>query len=177
MDYFENTTRITEEGFAAILKMKRRKKRRICRLCSILLAIPFLQRLIYLILLVHIKGGSLLELHFQDVLFLILLLLGAFLWHYPKMELQTALHDGANRSTFQTVNHYSFLSDGIHMMTTASMEKFLLSYQDIAWIRSDRRWIVIRFESQDFTMLVDKQGFTKGDAAGCLAMLYHKTEE
>ena len=47
MDYFENTTRITEDGYAAILQMQKKQHCIICRAIGILLAIPFLERLIY----------------------------------------------------------------------------------------------------------------------------------
>ncbi|MFR4477040.1 MAG: hypothetical protein ACLT3Y_07420 [Ruminococcus callidus] len=46
------------------------------------------------------------------------------------------------------------------MMTTSSMEKYQLGYENLTWIRSDKRWIVLYFSNQDFTMLIDKQGFT-----------------
>ena len=39
MDYFENTTRITEDGYAAILQMQKKQHCIICRAIGILLAI------------------------------------------------------------------------------------------------------------------------------------------
>ncbi len=41
MEYFENTTRITKDGYAAILQMKRKQHHMVCRALGILLAIPF----------------------------------------------------------------------------------------------------------------------------------------
>ena len=43
MEYFENTTRITKDGYAAILQMKRKQHHMVCRALGILLAIPFLE--------------------------------------------------------------------------------------------------------------------------------------
>ena len=60
MDYFENTTRITEDGYAAILQMQKKQHCIICRAIGILLAIPFLERLIY--------RGILLEIGDTDVI-------------------------------------------------------------------------------------------------------------
>ena len=55
MDYFENTTRITEDGYAAILQMQKKQHCIICRAIGILLAIPFLERLIYRGILLEIR--------------------------------------------------------------------------------------------------------------------------
>lgn len=87
MDYFENTTRVTEEGYTAILKMKRRQQRIVCRAVSIALAVPFLQRLVYYLLLIRIKGGSLITIEFLDILFLVLLAAAVWLWHYPQKQI------------------------------------------------------------------------------------------
>ena len=62
------------------------------------------------------------------------------------------------------------------MMTTSSMEKYQLGYENLTWIRSDKRWIVLYFSNQDFTMLIDKQGFTHGNANACLSFLKNKQD-
>ena len=62
MEYFENTTRITKDGYAAILQMKRKQHHMVCRALGILLAIPFLERLIYNFILLCLKDRS--DFHF-----------------------------------------------------------------------------------------------------------------
>ena len=73
MDYFENTTRITEDGYAAILQMQKKQHCIICRAIGILLAIPFLERLIYRGILLEIGDTADFHLGFLDFLFLLLL--------------------------------------------------------------------------------------------------------
>ena len=63
------------------------------------------------------------------------------------------------------------------MMTTSSLEKYRLQYQELTWVRSNAHWIVLRFEKRGFTMLVDKASFTRGSAADCLAFLRRKINE
>ena len=63
MEYFENTTRITKDGYAAILQMKRKQHHMVCRALGILLAIPFLERLIYNFILLCLKDRS--DFHFD----------------------------------------------------------------------------------------------------------------
>lgn len=176
MDYFENTTRITEEGYAAILRMKRRQQRIVCRAVSIVLAVPFVQRLVYYLLLIRIKGGSLITIGFLDILFLLLLAAAVWLWHYPQKQIKDYIRRTRNRMELQAVNQYTFLPDGIRMMSTSSMEKFRLDYADLTWIRSDRQWIVLYFARQDLTILVDRQGFTHGSAGDCLTFLKDKLD-
>lgn len=72
MDYFENTTRITEDGYAAILQMQKKQHCIICRAIGILLAIPFLERLIYRGILLGIGDTADFHLGFLDFLFLLL---------------------------------------------------------------------------------------------------------
>lgn len=176
MDYFENTTRITEEGYMAILRMKRRQQRIVCRAVSIALAVPFVQRLVYFLLLIRIKGGSLITIGFLDILFLVLLAAAVWLWYYPQRQIKEHIRRTRNRIDLQAVNQYTFLPDGVRMMSTSSMEKFRLDYSDLSWIRSDRRWIVLYFSRQDLTMLVDRQGFTHGSAGDCLTFLKDKLD-
>ena len=73
MDYFENTTRITEDGYAAILQMQKKQHCIICRAIGILLAIPFLERLIYRGILLGIGDTADFHLGFLDFFFLLLL--------------------------------------------------------------------------------------------------------
>lgn len=176
MDYFENTTRITEEGYAAILRMKRRQQRFVCRAVSIALAVPFLQRIAYYLLLIWIKGGSRIELGFLDVLFLLLLVAAIWLWRYPQKQISSYIRRTRNRKDLQAVNQYTFLPDGVRMMSTSSMERFCLNYDGLSWVRSDRHWIVLYFARQDFTMLIDRQGFTHGSAGECLKFLKDKLD-
>ena len=70
MDYFENTTRITEDGYAAILQMQKKQHCIICRAIGILLAIPFLERLIYRGILLGIGDTADFHLGFLDFFFL-----------------------------------------------------------------------------------------------------------
>lgn len=176
MDYFENTTRITEEGYAAILRVKRRQQRVVCRAVGAVLAVPFLQRLIYYVILFCIKGGLQLTFHFLDLLFLVLLLAGVWLWFYPQKQINAYIRRTRNRVDLQAVNQYTFMPDGIRMMTTSSLEKYRLNYEDLTWVRSDKQWIVLYFSGQDFTMLVDRQGFTRGSASACLTFLKDKMD-
>ena len=67
MDYFENTTRITEDGYAAILQMQKKQHCIICRAIGILLAIPFLERLIYRGILLEI--GDTADFHLGFLIF------------------------------------------------------------------------------------------------------------
>lgn len=69
MDYFENTTRITEDGYAAILQMQKKQHCIICRAIGILLAIPFLERLIYRGILLGIGDTADFHLGFLDFFF------------------------------------------------------------------------------------------------------------
>ncbi|MGN1403709.1 MAG: hypothetical protein ACI4XB_05245 [Ruminococcus sp.] len=176
MDYFENTTRITEEGYTAILRMKRRQQRIVCRAVSVVLAVPFVQRLVYYLLLIRIKGGSLITIGFLDILFLLLLAAAVWLWCYPQKQIKEHIRRTRDRIDLQAVNQYTFLPDGVHMMSTSSMEKFRLDYADLTWIRNDRHWIVLYFSRQDLTMLVDRQGFTHGSAGECLTFLKDKLD-
>lgn len=174
MDYFENTTRVTEEGYAAILFMKRKRRRFICRAVSLILAIPFLERLIFYGILFCI--GDARSFRLLDGFFMFLLILALYFWHLPQKQINTYVHQTKNKVDFQAVNQYTFLPEGIRMMTTSSLEKYQLEYKNLTWIRCDRRWIVLYFSDQDFTMLVDKQGFTHGTAEDCLAFLKSKQD-
>ena len=88
MDYFENTTRITEDGYAAILQMQKKQHCIICRAIGILLAIPFLERLIYRGILLEIGDTADFHLGFLDFLFLLLLAAAFWMWHLPKKQIQ-----------------------------------------------------------------------------------------
>lgn len=176
MDYFENTTRITEEGYTAILSMKRKQHRLICRAASIVLAIPFLERLAFDIILLCIGDARDFHFRFLDVLFLFLLALAIWIWHLPKKQIRSYVQRTRNKIDLQAVNQYTFLPEGIRMMTTSSLEKYQLEYEKLTWVRCDKRWMVLYFASQDFTMLVDKQGFTHGTAGECLNFLKSKQE-
>ena len=88
MDYFENTTRITEDGYAAILQMQKKQHCIICRAIGILLAIPFLERLIYRGILLGIGDTADFHLGFLDFLFLLLLAAAFWMWHLPKKQIQ-----------------------------------------------------------------------------------------
>ncbi|MFQ9855524.1 MAG: hypothetical protein ACLRYD_02940 [Ruminococcus callidus] len=90
MDYFENTTRITEDGYAAILQMQKKQHCIICRAIGILLAIPFLERLIYRGILLGIGDTADFHLGFLDFFFLLLLAAAFWIWHLPKNRYKTA---------------------------------------------------------------------------------------
>ena len=92
MEYFENTTRITKDGYAAILQMKRKQHHMVCRALGILLAIPFLERLIYNFILLCLKDRSDFHFGFLDILFIILLFLGIWFWNLPKKQIRDS-HD------------------------------------------------------------------------------------
>ena len=68
------------------------------------------------------------------------------------------------------------LLGGAKMFDVFILEKYQLEYENLTWIRCDKRWIVLYFARQDFTMLIDKQGFTHGTANACLAFLKNKQE-
>ena len=87
MDYFENTTRITEDGYAAILQMQKKQHCIICRAIGILLAIPFLERLIYRGILLGIGDTADFHLGFLDFFFLLLLAAAFWIWHLPKKQI------------------------------------------------------------------------------------------
>lgn len=176
MDYFENTTRITEDGYAAILQMQKKQHCIICCAIGILLAIPFLERLIYRGILLGIGDTADFHLGFLDFFFLLLLAAAFWIWHLPKKQIQDRIRRTRGKLDLQAVNQYTFLPECIRMMSTSSLEKYQLEYENLTWIRCDKRWIVLYFARQDFTMLVDKQGFTRGTANACLAFLKGKQE-
>lgn len=176
MDYFENTTRITEDGYAAILQMQKKQHCIICRAIGILLAIPFLERLIYRGILLGIGDTADFHLGFLDFFFLLLLAAAFWIWHLPKKQIQDSIRRTRGKLDLQAVNQYTFLPECIRMMSTSSLEKYQLEYENLTWIRCDKRWIVLYFARQDFTMLIDKQGFTHGTANACLAFLKNKQE-
>ena len=165
MNYFENTTRITEDGYAAILQMQKKQHCIICRAIGILLAIPL-----------GIGDTADFHLGFLDFLFLLLLAAAFWMWHLPKKQIQDRIRRTRGKLDLQAVNQYTFLPECIRMMSTSSLEKYQLEYENLTWIRCDKRWIVLYFARQDFTMLVDKQGFTRGTANACLAFLKGKQE-
>ena len=70
-DYFENTTQIKEDGYAAILRVKRWRQEIVCRCFSLVLAAPLLGRLVYVLIL--LIGGVVnhVQLRFLDVEFLL----------------------------------------------------------------------------------------------------------
>ena len=76
MDYFENTTRITEEGYAAILRFKNRQQWIVCRSVSLVLAAPLTGRLAYAISLLAVHSVSQYHFGFLDIFFCILFLGG-----------------------------------------------------------------------------------------------------
>ncbi len=176
MEYFENTTRITKDGYAAILQMKRKQHHMVCRALGILLAIPFLERLIYNFILLCLKDRSDFHFGFLDILFIILLFLGIWFWNLPKKQIRDYISRTKDKIDLEAVNQYTFLPEYIRMMTTSSMEKYQLGYENLTWIRSDKRWIVLYFSNQDFTMLIDKQDFTHGNANACLSFLKNKQD-
>lgn len=170
MPHYENTTRITQEGYRTILYMKRQKQRIICRAIGVLLAVPFLERAIYYLIL-HFTTKQKTILGIPDLLFTILLLAAIWFWTYPSRNLNQTVERTKKNIDLQAVHQYIFLPDGITMMTTSSLEKFHLSYSDLTWVRSNKNWMVLWFENQNFTMLVDKKGFHKGTAAACQTFL------
>lgn len=175
-EYFENTTRLTEEGYRTVLRMKRQKQSLVCRAISIVMMVPFLERFVYFIL-TRMLAGQHPSFSLLDVLFFLLLLTALFLWNLPNRQITAYVSRTRNHVDLQAVNQYTFLPEEVRMMTTSSLEKFRLSYEDLTWVRSNSRWIVLCFEKQNFTMLVDRQGFTRGTAAECLVFLRRKETE
>ncbi|WP_443717226.1 YcxB family protein, partial [Ruminococcus sp.] len=110
------------------------------------------------------------------ILFIILLFLGIWFWNLPKKQIRDYISRTKDKIDLEAVNQYTFLPEYIRMMTTSSMEKYQLGYENLTWIRSDKRWIVLYFSNQDFTMLIDKQGFTHGNANACLSFLKNKQD-
>ena len=113
---------------------------------------------------------------FLDFFFLLLLAAAFWIWHLPKKQIQDRIRRTRGKLDLQAVNQYTFLPECIRMMSTSSLEKYQLEYENLTWIRCDKRWIVLYFARQDFTMLIDKQGFTHGTANACLAFLKNKQE-
>lgn len=175
MEYYENTTRVTNSGYAAIVRMKRRKQRIICRIVSVLLAVPFLQRCVYY-LIMRFTTKDISVLNFMDGFFAVLLLLSVWLWTLPNRQCRDYIQRTRNKVDLQAVNQYTFLPEGITMMTTSSLEKYHLPYDALTWVRSNSGWMVLFFEEQNFTMLVDKKGFTKGNSSDCLNFLRDKMD-
>ena len=165
MEYYENTTRITEDGYVAIVRMKRLNQRIVCLVISLLLAIPFLLRCVYFLIL-RLTTDQIRILSIMDGIFVLLLLAAIWLGTLPNRQI--------NKMDLQAVNQYIFFPESITMMTTSSLEKFQLFYDDLTWMRCDKNWMVLYFEKQNFTMLVDKRGFTKGNADNCRSFLQEK---
>ncbi len=173
MEFYTNTTRITEEGYIAIVRMKYQFQRLICRMAGFVVAIPFLQRCVYY-LIMRFTTDKNFTLNIIDAVFTVLLLIAIFLWTLPRRRLKEYVQRTRDKVDLQAVNQYTFVTEGISMMTTSSLERYNLSYDDLTWIRSDKRWMVLYFGRQDFTMLVAKKGFTKGNANDCLNFLRDK---
>lgn len=174
MEYFENTTRITEDGYAAILRLKNTRGWLCCRLISLLLMAPLAGRVLYILMLLLLRHPASFRLQFTDFLFVLLCLVGLWLWHYPSAQVQARVRRTKNQVDLQAVNQYTFLPEEIHMMTTSSLQRFRLHYEELTWIRSTSRWMVLYFRAQDFTMLIDRNGFTRGNARACQQFLQRK---
>lgn len=176
MEYFENTTRLTEEGYLTVLRMTRRKQFLVYRILSAVLMLPLAERLLFF-LIMRITAGTPFQLKPIDILFALLLIAGLFLWTVPARQIREKFSRTRQKIDLQAVNQYTFLPEEIRMMTTSSLEKYRLQYQELTWVRSNAHWIVLRFEKRGFTMLVDKASFTRGSAADCLAFLRRKINE
>lgn len=83
MEYFENTTRITKDGYAAILQMKKTASHGMPSVRNSS-GDSFLERLIYNFILLCLKDRSDFHFGFLDILFIILLFLGIWFWNLPK---------------------------------------------------------------------------------------------
>ena len=167
MEYFENTTRLTEEGYLTVLRMTRRKQFLVYRILSAALMLPLAERLLFF-LIMRITAGTPFQLKPIDILFALLLI---------ARQIREKFSRTRQKIDLQAVNQYTFLPEEIRMMTTSSLEKYRLQYQELTWVRSNAHWIVLRFEKRGFTMLVDKASFTRGSAADCLAFLRRKINE
>ena len=165
MEYFENTTRLTEEGYLTVLRMTRRKQFLVYRILSAVLMLPLAERLLFF-LIMRITTGTPFQLKPIDILFALLLIAGLFLWTVPARQIREKFSRTRQKIDLQAVNQYTFLP-----------EKYRLQYQELTWVRSNTHWIVLRFEKRGFTMLVDKASFTRGSAADCLAFLRRKINE
>lgn len=176
-DYFENTTQITEEGYAAILRIRHDRQRMACHGISLVLAAPFLGRLIYTLVLLCTGSASQVRFRPLDVLFLLLLIVAVWVWHYPQTQIRTYLRRTRKDLDLHAVHQYAFFPDHLQMMTTATQEKYELGYHAITWVKSDWHWIVLYFALQQFTMLVDRNGFTYGTAEACLRFLRGKIQK
>ncbi len=173
-DYFENTTQITEDGYAAILRSKRKRQRLVCRCFSLVLSAPFLGRLIYILVLWISGVGDHVQFHVSDLLVVLSLLCAIWIWRYPDMQIREYIHHKRAKLDLDVVNHYTFFPDHLQMMTTSSSERFDLNYHSLTWVHSSGNWLVLYFAQQNFTMLVDRAGFTRGTADACLAFLRSK---
>ena len=176
MEPFENITRITKDGYAAILRTKQRQQHIFFYAIGILFVVPMLQRIVYYIMLVHIKGGTSYNLSVQDTIFFLLFVFGLLLWIFPEHKIKKYIQQNRSKLDLQTVNQYIFFQDEILMMSTSSMKKFHLIYDDLTCIRNSRQWIVLYFENQNFTMLIDRNGFKHGKPEQFLTFIKKKME-
>lgn len=176
MQCFENTTRITEAGYAAILRTKQRPQRIALRAIGLLLAVPLLYRIGYYMMLIYIKGGTTYIFQFQDVVFLLLFFCAIALWQLPKRKIKQHIQKHRSSIGLQTVNQYVFFPHEILMMSTASMEKFHLTYEELTWVRSWKQWTVLYFAAQNFALLIDRNGFQKGNVNRFVPFLKDKME-
>lgn len=176
LDYFENTTKITKAGYTAILYIKHRRQRIICRIIATLFAAPFLGRLIYAMISFFVSKSHAFSIHLFDTLFFLSILLAWYFWKIPQKTIQNQFRLTQNQIELQAVNQYVFSPEGIQVMSTSTLEKFWLNYQNLTWIRTHKRWIILYFSEQNFTMLIDKQGFTYGEVDAFILFLKNKQE-
>lgn len=169
---FTNTTQITEAGYETLLRMRNRKKRIAWNICGLILALPFFIRLCYAAVVTIFGDGV--SFAWYDVVFTLLLVGAACCWCVMPWRIQKEMEDARGNVDMDAVNHYTFFTDHVQMITTSSSEKFQLDYDDITRVDADNKWIAIYFGNQKFTMLVDCMGFTQGTAENCIAFLHQK---
>lgn len=161
-------------GFTAILRIKRRRQFLIYRMCSICFSAPFLARLLFALVMSLIGRAEEVSIRWTDILFGLILLIGIWLWQVPKQQVKNSVERMKDQMDLNAVNQYTFFPDHMQMLTTSSLEKFELDYENLTWVQSDSRWIVLYFVDMNFTMLVDRNGFTKGSSEDCLTFLRRK---
>ena len=174
---YENTTHITEDGYRTILRLKHHRQQILYRVCSTVLAVPFLGRLFYALILAVLGQSEQVEMRWFDIFFAILLLAAVWIWRIPQQQIQQNLKRSRKNLDLNAVNRYTFLPDRIQMLTTSTPEKFELDYDNLTWVKADRRWMILFFADRNFTMLIDRGGFNCGTAEACLRFLRKKIQQ
>ncbi len=175
-DFYENRTLITEDGYAAIYRARHWQEDAAFHIIAFVCAVPFVIR--YFIILLHaFHITTITGFRAVDLWFLLPLVITILAIYIPAAERKNWLASMRGSMELSTQNQYLFYPDQIQMMTSTTPQRFIFGYEDLTWVRKSGTWLVLYFEREDLTLLVRRDGFSKGTARGCLQFLHRKQEE